>query len=82
MQNGRRLTDNSEYIFLKENRQISLNSVQTGSSNNKPAIFQIMIWYQAGDMSLPEAMMAEYTDALFVTRSIVNVIIYQRWPTI
>ena len=43
--------------------QISLKLVPKGPINNKPAFVQVMAWGRAGNKSLPEPMMTQFTDA-------------------
>ena len=54
-------------IFLSENDRIlikiSLTFVPRSPIDNKPALVQVMAWRRIGDKSLPEPMMAEFTDA-------------------
>ena len=51
-------------IFLKWILiQISLNFVPRSPIENKPALFQVMAWRRIGVKSLPEPMMAQFTDA-------------------
>ena len=54
-------------IFLSENDRISikisLTFVPRSPIDNKAALVQVMAWRRIGDKSLPEPMMAEFTDA-------------------
>ena len=54
-------------IFLNENDnvriQISLKLVPRGPIDNKPALFQVMVWRRTGDNPVPEPMMTQFTDA-------------------
>ena len=54
-------------IFVNENVrisiQISLKSVLKGSTDNKPALVQVMAWRRTGDKPLSEAMLTQFTDA-------------------
>ena len=43
--------------------QISLKSVPKGSTDNKPALVQVMAWRRTGDKPLSEAMLTQFTDA-------------------
>ena len=56
-------------IFVNEKLriliQISLNFVPKGPIDNKSALVQVMAWRRTGDKLLPEAMIAEFTDALY-----------------
>ena len=53
-------------MFLNENGRvpnyISLKFVAGSLVHNKPALVQVMAWGRMGDKSLPEPMMAEFTD--------------------
>ena len=59
--------DNFKCFFLNENVripiQLSLNVVLMSPIDNKPALFQVMVWRRTGDKPLPESMMAQFTDA-------------------
>ena len=60
-QNGRHFLDNIfKCIFLNENVEIvikiSLKYVPKGSTNNIPALVQIMAWHRPGDKPLSEPM--------------------------
>ena len=62
------LADNiSKWIFLNENGifliKILLKFVHRSSMDNKPALVQVMAWRRAGDKSLPEPMITQFTDA-------------------
>ena len=54
-------------IFLNQNYriliQISLKFVPRSPIDNKPALVQVMAWRRTGDKSLPEPMLAQFTDA-------------------
>ena len=54
-------------IFLNGNDriqiQISLKLVLRSPIDNKPALGQVMAWRRTGDKTLPEQMMAQFTDA-------------------
>ena len=54
-------------IFLNENDRIlikvSLTFVPRSPIDNEPALVQVMAWRRIGDRPLPEAMMAQFTDA-------------------
>ena len=43
--------------------QISLKYVPEGLFDNSSALVQAMAWRRAGDKSLPESMMTQFTDA-------------------
>ena len=47
------------YISIK----ISLWFVPKGTTNNIPALVQIMAWRRSGDKSLSETMLTQFTDA-------------------
>ena len=53
-------------IFLNENYRIpihiSLKYVPSSPINNKPALFQVMVWRRTGDKPLPGAMMTHFID--------------------
>ena len=53
-------------IFLNEKDkiliQISLKLVSRGPIDNKPALVQVMVWRRRGNKTLPEPMMARFTD--------------------
>ena len=53
-------------IFLNENDiipiQISLKFFPRSPIDNKPALVQVMAWRRIGDKTLPEPMMAQFTD--------------------
>ena len=42
---------------------ISLKFLPKGPIDNKSALVEAMAWRRAGDKSLPEPMLAEFTDA-------------------
>ena len=54
-------------IFLNENNRtaikISLKFVPRSPIDNKPALVQVMAWYQRGDKPLPEPVLTQFTDA-------------------
>ena len=53
-------------IFFNEHDrspiQISLKFVPRSPIDNKPALVQVMVWHRIGDNSLPEPMVAQFTD--------------------
>ena len=67
-QNGRHFgRRHFQMHFMSENDRISikisLTFVPRSPIDNKPALVQVMAWRRIGDKSLPEPMMAEFTDA-------------------
>ena len=71
-QNGRHFADDiSKRIFLNEKIwipiKISLKFVPKGSSNNIPALVQIMAWRRPGDKPLSEPMMVNLPTHICVT---------------
>ena len=42
---------------------ISLKGTPKGVINYKSALVRVMAWYWTGDMSLPQPMMTQFTDA-------------------
>ena len=54
-------------IFFNENVwisiEISLKFAPKNPINNKSALVQVMAWHRTGDKPLPEAMMAQFSDA-------------------
>ena len=53
-------------IFLNENVwisiKISLKFVPKGPIDNKPALFQAMVWRRTGDKPLPEPTLTHFID--------------------
>ena len=52
--------------FNKNDRitiKISLKFVPRSAIDNKPSLVEAMTWRRIGDKPLPEAMMAQFTDA-------------------
>ena len=43
--------------------QISLKVIPNGLIDNKSALVQVMAWRRAGDKTLPEPLMTQFTDA-------------------
>ena len=60
------LADIFKCIFLNENDYNSdsnFTEILTRSPiDNKPALVQVMAWRRIGDKTLPEPMMAQFTD--------------------
>ena len=58
---------NDKCIYLNENDRIpiriSLKFVPRSPIDNKSAMVQVMTWRRTGDKPLPEAMLAQFTDA-------------------
>ena len=65
------MADIFQCIFLKENVwpsiRISLKFVPKGSTNNIPALVQIMAWHRPGEKPLAEPMMVRLSMPIWVT---------------
>ena len=57
-QNGCHLMNEKLSIFI----QISLTFVPKGPIDYKPALVQVMAWWQTGSKPLPEPMLTQFTD--------------------
>ena len=57
--------DNFKCILLNENYKIgiSLKFAAMSLIDNKPALVKVMAWRRTGDKSLPDFMLAQFTDA-------------------
>ena len=57
-------------IFLNENCsiliKISLNFVHKGLIDNMSALYYIVTWYRTGINPLPEPMMTQFTDVIYL----------------
>ena len=89
-QNGRHFPDIFKWIFLNENRwisiKISLKFVRKGLNNNIPALVLIMAWRRPGDKPLSEPMLVISLTHICVTRPqwvkhLATQIATLTWPT-
>ena len=66
-QNDHHFADMFKYIFMNEKKcisiEISRKFVSKGPIDNKSGLVQVMTWRRAGDKSLSESTLTQFTDA-------------------